>query len=205
MNKFYQILNSNSNLFSTFLLILLSLNLNGQSVQNRNWVDSEVNYTDSKRNTITVTNSLPKGGGVVDKNGEKYGYRVFWTRIRNKSATPTEIKLKFPDVTFFKPPESYIKIVLPKESMNIKKEQLFDYGLTNLQSLLNDKSNQLSILKKKIGPKEDYFFYVTVFIHLDGSGSARAKFELKDKELFYKISIGSYTTLIPCGNLDFKN
>jgi hypothetical protein len=89
--------------------------------------------------------------------------------------------------------------------MNIEKEQLFDYGLTNLQSLLNDESNQLNILKKKIGPKEDYFFYVTVFIHIDGSGSARAKFELNDKELFYKISMGSDTTLIPCGSLEFKN
>jgi hypothetical protein len=152
-----------------------------------------------------VTNSLPKGGGVVYQNGKKYGYVVFWTRMSNQSATPIELKLKFPDITFFKPPESYVKIVLPKESMNIEKEQLFDYGLTNLQSLLNDESNQLNILKKKIGPKEDYFFYVTVFIHIDGSGSARAKFELNDKELFYKISMGSDTTLIPCGSLEFKN
>jgi hypothetical protein len=33
--------------------------------------------------------------------------------------------------------------------MNIEKEHLFDYGLTNLQSLLNDESNQLGILQKK--------------------------------------------------------
>jgi hypothetical protein len=160
---------------------------------------------DSKGNTAMVTNSLPKGGGVVYQNGKKYGYVVFWTRMSNQSATPIELKLKFPDVTFFKPPESYVKIVLPKESMNIEKEQLFDYGLTNLQSLINDECNQLNILKKKIGPKEDYFFYVTVFLRIDGSGSARAKFELNDKELFYKISMGSDTTLIPCGSLEFKN
>ena len=191
-------------LVSVFFLFVY-LNANGQVGPTRNWVDSEVKLTDSKGNTVMVTNSLPKGGGVVYQNGKKYGYVVFWARMSNQSATPIELKLKFPDVTFFKPPESYVKIVLPKESMNIKKEQLFDYGLTNLQSLLNDESNQLSILKKKIGPKEDYFFYVTVFIHIDGNGSARAKFELNDKELFYKISIGSDTTLIPCGSLDFKN
>jgi len=192
-------------LFIPVFLLFVYLNANGQVGPLRNWVDSEVKLTDSKGNTVMVTNSLPKGGGVVYQNGKKYGYVVFWARMSNQSATPIELKLKFPDVTFFKPPESYVKIVLPKESMNIKKEQLFDYGLTNLQSLLNDESNQLSILKKKIGPKEDYFFYVTVFIHIDGSGSARAKFELNDKELFYKISIGSDTTLIPCGSLDFKN
>jgi hypothetical protein len=189
---------------SVFFLFVY-LYTNGQVGPTRNWVDSEVKLMDSKGNTAMVTNSLPKGGGVVYQNGKKYGYVVFWTRMSNQSATPIELKLKFPDVTFFKPPESYVKIVLPKESMNIEKEQLFDYGLTNLQSLLNDESNQLNILKKKIGPKEDYFFYVTVFIHIDGSGSARAKFELNDKELFYKISMGSDTTLIPCGSLEFKN
>ena len=177
----------------------------GQVGPIRNWVDSEVKLTDSRGNTVMVTNSLPKGGGVVYQNGKKYGYVVFWTRMSNQSATTIELKVKFPEVTFFKSPDSYIKIVLPKETMKIEKEQLFDYGLTNFQSLLNDESNQLGILQKKIGPKEDYLFYVTVFIHIKGSGSARAKFELNDKELFYKISIGSDTTLIPCGSLEFKN
>lgn len=190
---------------ASFILFLFYISTNGQVGPTRNWVDSEIKLTDSKGNTAMVTNSLPRGGGVVYQNGKKYGYVVFWTRMSNQSATPIELKLKFPDVTFFKPPESYVKIVLPKESMNIEKEQLFDYGLSNLQSLLNDESNQISILKKKIGPIEDYFFYVTVFIHIDGSGSARAKFQLKDKNLFYKFSMGSDTTLIPCGSLDFKN
>ena len=191
-------------LVSVFLLFVY-LNVHSQVGPTRNWVDSEVKLTDSNHNSVIVTNSLPKGGGVVYQKGKKYAYVVFWTRMSNKSTTPIELKVKFPEVTFFKPPESYIKIVLPKESMNIEKEQLFDYGLTNLQSILNDESNQLSILQKKISPKEDYFFYVTVFIHIEKGVSARAKFELNDKELFYKISIGSDTTLIPCGSLDFKN
>ena len=192
-------------LVASVFLLFVYLNANGQVGPPRNWVDSEVKHTDSNGNSVMMTNSLPKGGGVVYQNGKKYGYVVFWTRMSNQSATPIELKVKFPEVTFFKSPDSYIKIVLPKESMNIEKEQLFDYGLTNLQSILNDESNQLGILQKKIGPKEDYLFYVTVFIHIEGSGSARAKFELNDKELFYKISMGSDTTLIPCGSLDFKN
>ena len=192
-------------LFISVFLLFVYLNAKGQVGPPRNWVDSEVKHTDSNGNSVMMTNSLPKGGGVVYQNGKKYGYVVFWTRMSNQSATPIELKVKFPEVTFFKSPDSYIKIVLPKESMNIEKEQLFDYGLTNFQSLLNDESNQLGILQKKIGPKEDYLFYVTVFIHIEGSGSARAKFELNDKELFYKISMGSDTTLIPCGSLDFKN
>ena len=192
-------------LFIPVFLLFVYLNANGQVGPLRNWVDSEVKHKDSKGNSVMMTNSLPKGGGVVYQNGKKYGYVVFWTRMSNQSATTIELKVKFPEVTFFKSPDSYIKIVLPKETMKIEKEQLFDYGLTNFQSLLNDESNQLGILQKKIGPKEDYLFYVTVFIHIEGSGPARAKFELNDKELFYKISIGSDTTLIPCGSLDFKN
>ena len=192
-------------LFIPVFLLFVYLNANGQVGPLRNWVDSEVKHKDSKGNSVMMTNSLPKGGGVVYQNGKKYGYVVFWTRMSNQSATPIELKIKFPEVTFFKSPDSYIKIVLPKESMNIEKEQLFDYGLTNFQSLLNDESNQLGILQKKIGPKEDYSIYVTVFIHIEGGGSARAKFELNDKELLYKISMGSDTTLIPCGSLEFKN
>jgi len=192
-------------LFIPVFLLFVYLNANGQVGPLRNWVDSEVKHKDSKGNSVMMTNSLPKGGGVVYQNGKKYGYVVFWTRMSNQSATTIELKVKFPEVTFFKSPDSYIKIVLPKETMKIEKEQLFDYGLTNFQSLLNDESNQLGILQKKIGPKEDYLFYVTVFIHIEGGGSARAKFELNDKELLYKISMGSDTTLIPCGSLDFKN
>ena len=135
-------------LFISVFFLFVYLNSNGQVGPIRNWVDSEVKLTDSKGNSAMVTSSLPKGGGVVYQNGKKYGYVIFWTRMSNQSSTPIELKVKFPEVTFFKSADSYINIVLPKESMNIEKEHLFDYGLTNLQSLLNDESNQLGILQK---------------------------------------------------------
>jgi hypothetical protein len=186
------------------VLLLPYLNSYGQVGTGRNWVDSEVKHTDSKGNTVMMTNSLPKGGGVVYKNGIKYSYVVFWTRVFNQSATSIELKIKFPDVTFFKSPDSFIQIVLPKATMNMDNVQLFDYGLKNLQSLINDQSNQLSVLQKKIKPNEDYIFYTAVFIHIEDWGPSRAKFELKDQDLFYKISKGSDTTIIPCGSLYFK-
>jgi hypothetical protein len=124
--------------------------------------------------------------------------------VFNQSATSIELKIKFPDVTFFKSPDSFIQIVLPKATMNMDNVQLFDYGLKNLQSLINDQSNQLSVLQKKIKPNEDYIFYTAVFIHIEDRGPSRAKFELKDQDLFYKISMGSDTTIIPCGSLYFK-
>lgn len=188
----------------SFILLLAYQNASGQVGLTRNWIDSEATYTDSKGNLVKFIHSLPRGGGQVFHKGKKYGYVVFWTRVINQSATPIELQVKFPAVTYFKSPESYIHLVLPRETMNNDKVQLFDYGLTNLQSILNDETNQLSNLQKKIGPKQEHVFYITVFIHIERNGAARAKFELKGQDLFYKISMGSDTTLIPCGSLAFK-
>jgi len=189
----------------SLILLLAYLNAASQVGPTRNWIDSEVKFTDSKGNLVKFIHSLPRGGGLVFLKGKKYGYVVFWTHVINQSATPIELQVKLPEVTYFKSPDSYIHIVLPRETMNQEKVQLFDYGLTNLQSLVNDEIHPISFLKKKINPQEDYYFYQAVLIHINVSGSARAKFEVKDKNLFYKISRGSDTTLIPCGSLTFKN
>jgi hypothetical protein len=186
---------------ASFILFLFYISTYGQVGPTRNWVDSEAKYTDSTGNSVMFTNSLPKGGGLKYYNGKKYSYVIFWTRIQNQSATQLELQIKFPDITFFQSPESHIKIVLPKDTMTNDKIQLFDYGLTNLQSLLNDESKQLSVMQKKVPPKEDYFFYVPVFIHQDNRGTARAALVFKGKNLFYKITIGSDSALIPCGSL----
>jgi hypothetical protein len=185
-------------------LLFAYLNSYGQVGPLRNWVDSELKYIYSKGKLVKFVNSYPRGGGVVYKNGIKYSYVVFWTRVFNQSTTSIELKIKFPEITFLKSPDSFIQIILPKASMSMDNVQLFDYGLKNLQSLINDESNQLSVLQKKIKPNEDYIFYTAVFIHIEDWGPSRAKFELKDQDLFYKISMGSDTTIIPCGSLYFK-
>jgi len=73
---------------ASFILFLFYISTYGQVGPTRNWVDSEVKLTDSNGNTVMVTNSLPRGGGVAYQNGKKYGYVVFWTRMSNQSATP---------------------------------------------------------------------------------------------------------------------
>ncbi|MEI8111291.1 MAG: hypothetical protein WCH59_09905 [Chitinophagia bacterium] len=171
-------------LLASFILLLAYLNATGQVGPTRNWIDSEVKFTDSNGNLVKFIHSLPRGGGQVFLKGKKYGYVVFWTHVINQSATPIELQVKFPEVTYFKSPESYIHIVLPRETMNTENLQLFDYGLTNLQSIINDETNQISVLKKKINPQEDYYFYEAVLIHVNVSGSARVRFEVKDKNFF---------------------
>ena len=92
--------------FSVFILILLSLNLNGQSVQKRNWGYSKVVYTSSSTKKIIITNSLPKGGGIVSYKGKEYNYFIFWTNVRNEAPSPLDLKIKFPTIISFKSKES---------------------------------------------------------------------------------------------------
>ena len=185
---------------TTVALFLLCLNSYGQIGLARNWVDSETKYEDSSANLIEFTNSLPRGGGVTYYNVKRFSYVIFWTRIRNKSTTPIEINLNFSDLIILNHIKSEIKIILPKETMTIEKIQLMDYGLSNLQSLLNENFNQASTFIKKINPQEEYYFYFPVFLH-NNNWPARASLILKGTELSYKITLGSATEIIPCGSL----
>lgn len=192
------------NIFSTCLLILLSLNLNGQSVQNRNWEYSKVVYHSSTKNKIIITNSLPKGGGIVSYKGKEYNYFIFWTNVSNEASSSLDLKIKFPTIITFKSKESHAKVAFTKSNMTIDKVQEFDYGLTGMASLLNNESNQLKDLNNKISPLKNYLFNSAIFIHKT-KWPVRAEYILKDKKLYYKITAGTDIVTIPCGSLDFKN
>ena len=192
------------NIFSTCLLILLSLNLNGQSVQNRNWEYSKVVYDSSVKNKIIITNSLPKGGGIVSYKGKEYNYFIFWTDVRNESPSNLDLKIKFPTIISFEFNESHAKVLFTKSNMTIDKEQEFDYGLTGIPALLTNETNQLKDLNNRISPFKNYLFYSAIFIHKT-KWPVRAEYILKDKKLFYKITAGTDVVMVPCGSLDFKN
>jgi hypothetical protein len=190
--------------FSVFLLILLSLNLNGQSVQNKNWEYSKVVYNSSFKNKIIVTNSLPKGGGIVSYKGKEYNYFIFWTNVCNEASSPLDLKIKFPTIISFKSKESYAKVAFTKSNMTIEKLQEFDYGLTGIPALLTNESYQLKDLNNRISPFKNYLFYSAIFIHKT-KWPVRAEYIIKDKKLFYKITAGTDVVMVPCGSLDFKN
>jgi hypothetical protein len=183
-----------------FILSLFYISTYGQVGPIRNWIDTEVNYSFAKKNDVVFTHSLPKGGGFKYLKSIKYSHVIFWTRIHNQTSTPIKLQLTFPDITYLQSPDAHIKILLANDTMSHEKEQLFNYGLTDLESLLNDKSKQLKTLKKTIDPTKDYYFYIPVFMH-EINGIARASIVLKGEKLFYKISIGKDTAFIPCGSL----
>jgi|1048.fasta_scaffold11565_2 hypothetical protein len=183
-----------------FILTLFYISADGQVGPIRNWIDSEVKYSFATQKDVIFTHSLPKGGGLYYLKGIKYSHVIFWTRIHNQTSTPIKLQLTFPDITYLQSPNAHIKILLPKDTMSHEKEQLFNYGLTGLDFLLNDNTKQVKILKKTIDLNRDYYFYIPVFMH-EINGIARASIVLKGEKLFYKISIGKDTAYIPCGSL----
>ena len=188
--------------YFTLLLIFLSLNLNGQSVQKKNWEYSKVVYNASVKNKTIITNSLPKGGGSVSYKGKEYNYFIFWTNVRNETPLPLDLKIKFPTIISFNSKESYVKVAFTKSNMTPEKVQEFDYGLTSIPALLTNESNQLKDLNKRISPFKNYLFYNAIFIHKT-KWPVRAEYIIKDKKLFYKIIAGTDVVLVPCGSLNF--
>lgn len=194
-------------LLTTFIFLTISFTVSSQTTPARSWVDSEVKYTNSAGKAIKVYNSLPKGGGgYINSGGKDYSYVIFWTRIVNESTTPLKMTVKFPTDSFsiFPSSNSYIKLLIPSDTMTLDKISLGDYGLTNLKSILDNGFYKPSILERTLNPKEEYLFYIPIFIH-QAQGTARTSFIVKGHDLFYRVSIDSYSTLIPCGRVDFKD
>jgi len=192
------------NLLSTLSLLILSLNLYWQPVQNKNWVYSKVVYNSSAKKKVIITNSLPKGGGIVSHKGKEYNYFIFWTDVRNEASLPLELKIKFPTNISFQAKESIAKVVFTKSNMTLDKVQEFDYGLTGIPALLTNESNQLKDLNNRISPFKNYLFYSAIFIHKT-KWPVRAEYIIKDKKLFYKITAGTDVVMVPCGTFNFKN
>ena len=195
-------------LLTTFILTTIYLTAIGQTSPTRNWIDSEVKYTDSKGRVLTVHSSLPKGGGgYTNSSGKRYSYVIFWTRLINESNSSVELTMKFPSdpLTIFPSPDSHIRIFLPPDTMTLDKVQLGDYGL-NLQSFLDAGFNKPGTLQKTINPKEEYLFYIPVLFY-QARGTTRTALVLKGQDLFFRISVAPDvdSELIPCGRLVFKN
>lgn len=194
-------------LLTTFILLAISFTVTAQTSPTRSWVDTEIKYKDSIGKAIKVYNSLPKGGGgYINSGGKNYSYVIFWTRIVNESSTPLKMTVKFPtdSFSFFASLNSYIKLLIPSDTMTLEKISLGDYGLTNLKSILDNGFYKPSILEKTLNPKEECLFYTPIFIH-QAQGTARTSFILKGHDLFYRVSIDPYSTVIPCGRIDFKD
>ena len=193
-------------LISTFILSTIWLTAIGQNLPERNWIDSEFNYTDSAGNTVKIFNSLPKGGGrYIDSGGTNYSYVIFWNRLINESDNPLELVMYFPDslFAFFPSKDSYIRLFLPPDTMTVDKIHLFDYGFENLKPFLDKRFNTPPFIQKTIPPQSNSMFYIVVLFH-KVQDSTRSSLVLNENDLFYNIRVGENATMIPCGHLLFK-
>ena len=173
------------------------------------YIDSESKYNDSTGLDIIIQNSLPKGLSYTDPTEKHFEGRIFWTRVINNTAIPLELTINFPadSFAFVSSPDSYLKVFLPVDTMTLGNEALYAYGLAGLKSFLDTSLNKPMMLQRTIDPQEDCSFYIGVLIY-HGGGVARAELVLKRHDLFYNIrgiSTELDATLIPCGQIVFKN
>jgi hypothetical protein len=183
--------------------IVTSLRSNGPSIH------TKYEYTDSMGKRLIIQNGFPRGGSrYTDPNGEVYGYAVFWTRVINETDNPLELKIDFLD-SYEVPslPGKYFKILVPPDTMTRDKEALFNYGLTDLDSFLDNSIHKPSSLKRTINPKESTGFYVvklslTTGGPRGGGDILRTGLSLKGQDLFYRVSV--YDSLAPPSLMDEK-
>lgn len=177
-----------------------------QSTSKKNWIHTEERFEDSSGIAIRVYNSYPRGG-AYNNSGQKDGYRIFWTSIVNESITPLKLTVEFPVDSFptLTSTNAYIKALIPPNTMTPEKLELFDFGVTNIKSLLDNGFKKPTKLEITLNPKEEYFYY-TLFLFHESEGTARSALVLKGQNLFYRIRIDSQPPLIiPCGRIEFIN
>ena len=179
-------------------------------------IHSKYEYADSVGKRLIIQNSFPRGGiKYTDSNGEVYVYAVFWTRIINETDNPLELKIDFPIDSYEVPslPGKYFKILVPPDTMTLDKEPLFNHGLTDLESFLDNSIHKPSSLKRTINPKESGGFYVAILFDNGVVGPFRTGLSIKGQNLFYKVT--RYTGKqgvslvdekeIHCGSINLKN
>tara|TARA_B100001146_G_scaffold213602_1_gene214127 strand:- start:716 stop:1426 length:711 start_codon:yes stop_codon:yes gene_type:complete len=177
------------------------------------YIYTDTTYASANGKGITIQNSFPKGGSIepdrtqyFDSSGKEHGFTGFWTRIINETAKPLELDINFPADSFpiFTPPDSYLKLFLPTETITFDKLSQFNYGLTELKSYFDKNFNKPTKLKKTINPNEEHIFYVLALSYHAG-GTPRGGLILKGQDLYYRMSIKPHGYgIIACGKLAFK-
>ena len=188
-----------------------------KNVQSDKDVYTKYEYADFNGKEVIIENSFPKGGmKYTDPNGNVCGYAVFWTRIINETDNPLELKIDFPlnkyEISNF--PGKYFKVLVPSDTMTLDKKSLFFYGLTGIESFLDNNINKPSSLRRTIYPKRSSgFYFIMLIMTEEATGMTRTGLSLKGQDLFYKISRYSSTKPISlidekeihCGSINLKN
>lgn len=164
---------------------------------------NDYEYTDALGKRLSIENSYPKGvEKYTDPNGKVWVVATFWTRISNETDELLKLSIDFPvdSVELPSSPGRYFKLFLPTDTMTREKEQLYNYGLPVLKSLLDKGFKKVSSLKRTIKPKESSAFYVVTLFNQGLEGILRTELSLKGQKLFYKVNGKE----ILCGEINLK-
>ncbi len=177
------------------------------------YIYTDTTYANSTGSGITIQNSVRKGGMMepetpyVDSVGKRYFFTATWTRIINGTNSTLDLKVNFPADSFplSAPAGSYLKLLIPPDTMTIDRLPLFSYGLTGMKSFVAAHWDHTTTLQMTIEPNEEHMFYI-VGLAYKTEGPARSAIILKEKELFYSTHMGPHGPLvIPCGTVALKN
>lgn len=163
-------------------------NTQSRKVFNDRDIYTKHKYVGSDGKGIIIQNGFPRGGAkYTDKNGDNYNYAVFWTEIINEINNPLELKVDFPSDLYEVPSlhGKYYEVLVPADTMTFEKFPRSLYGLTNLESYLDNNIHKSAPLKRTIYPKQSNGFYAVILCPTEGAhGTMRTELSLKGQSFF---------------------
>lgn len=164
-------------------------------------------FSENSSDGILIQNSFPKGGPYLGPTdwGYNHSYLVFFSHVVNENDFEVELDLNFSADSLPVPdsPDTFVKFFLPSETMTADKQDLFSYGLTELESLSTPTE-----FYQKLGPEEECYLYVVVIFYQTKAeafdqyrGGNRAELILKDGKFIYNMP--PQADLMPCGRVKF--
>lgn len=179
------------------------------SIFDTQFLHTHYEYEDSTGPTITIENSLPRGGlQYTDPAGKKFVYTIYWTRFSNQSADPLEVKINFPadSISLTASSDIFFKLVLPPNKVEKAKKALinhkmpgtkpdisdrdpvYNYGLMDLKSVLDQRLHKPSSFHRILQPNDTVSFYVITLFNKGAKGVVRTGLSLEEEALFYTVN-----------------
>jgi len=186
------------------------------------FLHTQYEYSDSKGTTLSIENSLPRGGHrYTDPAGKSFVYTIYWTRLINQSANPLEVQINFPadSIPLTAANDIYFKLVLPPNKvekaqkalvnhrmpatkMDISdRDPVYNYGLIDLKSVLDQRLHKPSSFHHIIQPNDTVSFYIVNLFNKGVKGVVRTGLSLEQEALFYTVN-GKKTRV---GEVEFQN
>lgn len=179
------------------------------NIFDKHYIHTHFEYEDSSGTTLSIENSLPRGGHrYTDPEGKSFVYTIYWTRLSNLSADPLEVQINFPadSIPLTASSDIFFKLVLPPNKVETAQKALinnnmsgskpditdrdpvYNYGLLDLESVLDQRLHKPSSFQRILQPNDTVSFYVVNLFNKGVKGVVRTGLSLEEQELFYTVN-----------------